>query len=807
MNRPSENNILHFVRRVQLYANTIIVSRIIAFPLLLVLLTGIAISLFSAAFEQTINSLLWINIAKIITIICAIILMIISLRTNNFWSKARTIKEIESRNNIGEIAALSAKDEKIASGDIGLWVLAKHKRDAALNGLRPPKLIGPKDSLLLVAVFISLLAFSLSPNTNINSIKPNFSLALDGAPLEISAIAVAPEYTKIPNLDLSGTSKRHEIPQRSIVEIKVNGAKSAPFVSYGSQKQRMQKIGINSWQASMRLDTSAKLKVHRFGVQKAWRIKIKKDQAPRIDKNFSIASQNYDSLNVNLSAFDDYGIKAARLVLQGINKSQETIVEIDANQISLGENSSLSIRTSHSALVGQKVIAYVEIEDEIGQKAISRKQKLDLPKPIFNTLLANALQEIRLLILLELKDYKKAPADFMWIYDNETNAKIKLIATDNLKNAPKNIVRAYEILNAIYSVRANLGLNIAQSMSLTYAIKSLEYAKSRNEAFKVADTLWNIIETFEHNNLDSRTKIAQKIAQLKSAMKSGASEEEIQMLRSELMGAISEHLQNLAEQSGESGDMELAEGEMAGNIDINQVLNDAQNDASSGNTDEADAKLDELNQLLSNLQPGGNSGGQSISIDGMGQSGQINPLAEEQQKLLDETKIANPNDLGALIERQENLLSQIGENQDPETPSDPNQNEARAAMSAALEALKNGDLDTAQSAQEAAISALKKGTQGQNIPNNANDNYNRDPLGRKLPNPNSNSNPKANSNHKQKNNSIGANGTNDGSETKLPTNSSPLKANDILNRIREKLSNPDQSEEEKNYLENAISNH
>lgn len=818
MKSSDDKSIDGFIQGVQIRLNFIAFARRAFWPLILFLLLAIVFGNLSNYFAQSVfrqQIAIWLRLIGFAGII---VTLVWAFSRPLYWNRNKTIAEIEIQNRLTAIAPLSSKDAKLAGGNKELWQMAKLQKAAAIQKLQAPKIFALNDFILGAIFVLCFGVFLLKPMENYKSIWPNYSILFDGAQIEINAIAIQPEYTSKPSLDISATNGNIELIEGSLIDLRINGPKSAPRISYGNFNIKMRKDGANTWRAKIISNKSAKLKLHRFGVQKSWRIKIIEDEKPKIESDFAIETQGHDSLNIKILAKDDYGIKRANLHLLGANKAIQTIIELDINAINLGTASSMNVKTGHSALVGQNISAYVEIEDELGQKAKSKIEKFQLPIPIFNSVFAKALQEIRLLILLETKDYKRRKPEYMWIDDNISGGKIKVIATDNIKNAPPNTIRAYELLSAIYSVRENLGLSLSQNMGITHAIKSLEYSNNQTDARKVAATLWSIIETFEHNNLDSRSKVASAIANLKNALNNGASTEEIDVLKSELKTAINEHLEALASQSGESGDMELAESEISENLDINRILDEVQNDANNGNSNDASAKLDELNQMLSQMQPGSGGQGQSISIDGLNPSGPNNPLAAQQQSIMEDTKNYDQNnstqsDLENLIQKQENLLSQMGDNTNSETPNDQNLNDARAAMGAALEALKNNDIQTAQAAQQSAIDSLNKRAPMPNKSNNANDNLgNQDPLGRsiKLPNEgqakNGNNAKTGNSNSQSPNGKTSASGNNDGRATKLPNGATPMKAQDILNRLRERLSRPEQSDEERNYLENAISN-
>ncbi|MEM9973104.1 MAG: TIGR02302 family protein [Pseudomonadota bacterium] len=157
---------------------------------------------------------------------------------------------------------------------------------------------------------------------------------------------------------------------------------------------------------------------------------------------------------------------------------------------------------------------------------------------------------------------------------------------------------------------------------------------------EVAQALWDIAIDIEEGTLSNaleRLRRAQD--RLSEAIQNGASDEEIAELMQELREAMQDYMQQLAEQAGEDGQNEMAENqemqELSGD-QLEEMLQRLQELMEQGRTEEAQALLDQLRQMMENMQIA--QGQQGEGQQGEGQQA-MEGLAEtlrQQQGLSDE---------------------------------------------------------------------------------------------------------------------------------------------------------------------------
>lgn len=696
---------------------------------------------------------------------------------------------IERKIGIEELAPFSTSGDVQIIGNAAIWKLAKQRISGAKYSGKGLINLSAKD-LVLLSVFAAFICLgAINPTSAIEALRPNIWVLMGAKEPQISAHIEAPPWLNLPNVDLAADAETIDAVRGSIVELRLSGPKSAPKVSFGTYKQAMWKDENNNWRIRIKILKSGNLKIHSFGTSAKYKIKIRPDVAPIINGEVKIEPSS-NELILSFNVHDEFPLKSAHLALYGRSNNDDfgttrltDNLVIDPELINFDAPLRIKVDSSQSALVGIKVGAVLVLEDMYGQKTQSRTANIVLPQPYFNTQIAKALQEVRLLLLRENSPYRAIEQNYLFLNDPINGGLIKVMAPNPILSAPKSINRAHMILSAMTSSRDQLPIFDNARIGLSHALRRLEYSQNLSSAKEVAQILWSIIINIEENSHDSKTKIAQAINNLKAAMQNNADAGQIAMLQDELKGAITEHLESLRNQSGEAGDMEVADGEIIGEIDIDKSLNDAQESAQSGDTQGAGQKLDELEEMLSNLGPNSEgNGAKGVAIKGLADNPQAEDLANDQQELADETLSSGAQRSDEeLRAEQEKLLSKLQEPNNPEAPEDPNLSEARAHMETAIEELKAGNRKNANKAQLAGVEALRRANQ---VPSNG---ENTDPLGRNIGD--------------GPTRAEAPNGTK-GDTVRLETE--PLRARDILEKLRQRLSRPNSNEEEKNYIENAI---
>ncbi|ARO13759.1 hypothetical protein BVG79_00405 [Ketogulonicigenium robustum] len=264
---------------------------------------------------------------------------------------------------------------------------------------------------------------------------------------------------------------------------------------------------------------------------------------------------------------------------------------------------------SQTALAGLPVIVQAEVTDAAGQIGRSEAIEMILPGKRFFQPVARAIAEQR--------------RDLLW--------------------SPQNAGRVLGLLRATAYRPETLITNRNTRLRLAYAIRLLD--RPDVDRPEVTQLLWEIAMQFEEGALaDARARLRRAQERLDEAMRSGASEAEIQELMDELRAATEDYLDMLAQNMtpGESTldrpPREEGETQTVTQDQIQALMDRIQELMNEGRMAEAADLMRQLNELLENLQMQEGEGGESR--DGNGQGGAMQDLQDtlrNQQGLADET--------------------------------------------------------------------------------------------------------------------------------------------------------------------------
>ena len=268
---------------------------------------------------------------------------------------------------------------------------------------------------------------------------------------------------------------------------------------------------------------------------------------------------------------------------------------------------------------------------------------------------------------------------------------------------------------------------------------------SRTTRNSAVAQLWQIALRIEDGSLSDAER-ALKAAQdkLSKALEDGASDEEIKQLMAELRQAMSKFLEELSKQAQGQQPMDqqgMDPSQMLSQRDLEQMMQNLENMARSGNRDQAQQMLSELRDLMERLQSGRMANQQGGQGGGEGQKlmNQLGELLGKEQQLLDDTfrqqqqgdqgqdgqdgqpgQQGKPGQQGqgqqpgqGLGNRQQSLRDMLDNLQKGlaqnglETPGQ--FGDAGKAMQDAEKALRDGNMDAAAEAEQRALDNLRKG--------------------------------------------------------------------------------------------------
>lgn len=678
----------------------------------------------------------------------------------------------EKQYNLTAISPLSILGSKPLNGNKTLWQIEIERIGQIKIKPRPylPRLF-VVDRVMIAAIALSAMIIGIDYKHSIPVFMPDFAVYFGGAPKSVNAwVVIKDNQGTITPLE----AKDNQIKAGSEVEIEVNGVKFAPKIVIGGINKKLQKSAEGKYQTRIILHDSGTLKLKYFGTRKSWQIKIINPPVPKFKDNIDFNPVGTNSIAAHFTINEKDAVSRAQLVLRGHINGKEYISthEIDIKSIVDGENN-IIIKTAESPLVGYDAKAWIEISNSENNVAHSKTKLINVPLPVFSTAFSRAIAEIRLLILREQRPYKSSPSNIAYINGQE------LDATDNITAAPKDIKKAYFLLGGIYNAKT-IELPPLYQNGISYALASLEGARNTQESHKVGAILWEILEQSITDSQDTKSKVSDAIQKLKQAIENDVSPEELGQLRQELNQAISEHIAALSQQQGDSGDMEVEDNTNLSGDNIQKMMDEIEQNAKNGNSDDALSQLDQLDELMQNL---------SVTNQGDGESsGNVSDLVNQQRDLMDETNNSassqneKPQSNEELAQKQKALEQNL--EMLKQGKGDNALDAAQQNMKNAGQALKNGDLQGALREQNQALQNLKQSAD-QNQDSNSD---NKDPLGRQTEDSNQGSN--------------NANGK--GEKTKIPQNQDKNRVRDIIKTLREKLSNPDNDPNERDYYEDLL---
>ena len=135
----------------------------------------------------------------------------------------------------------------------------------------------------------------------------------------------------------------------------------------------------------------------------------------------------------------------------------------------------------------------------------------------------------------------------------------------------------------------------------------LKMAKSDDALRDVVSYLWQIALGIEDGDLSAAEKRLRQAQQaLKDALERGASDEEIDKLMKELRTAMDEFLREFAERAQKNPNLadQMQDGQELRPSDIDRLMDQIENLAKSGNREQAQELLSQLENMMNNLQAG-----------------------------------------------------------------------------------------------------------------------------------------------------------------------------------------------------------
>ncbi len=756
------------IEKINQYEAILFWFRIIAFPICLILLCA---SFFGQISLNRPNYTDYVFQATNIGILIIAIFWAYSNYKKQKNLKNNSIINFEIENQLEEIAPLSAIEDLKINGNNEFWNAFKNHQ----NKTKIPKpsfldFANSSDAKKMGFLLASVLVFAFYFSVGFRFLTWDFSNTSKIAQ-NVQIYAQPPEYLKSQKIEIE-TNKSNLIAQNSKIIIKIYSDKSKPIVKIYGKIIELKQNDNQNYSYEFAAEKSGKIIIKIDGHKINYRLKLNKDAPLKFLSNIKSFPMGDDRIMLQFNAKEDFGIKNAIIQINGATENSGKLkniyeeIPIETSNFNNQGQSNLVFYSAKSALVGSRVQARLKITDLSDNISYSSQFWLNLIEPTINDDLAQALQELRLNIIRTTQPYGAYKTTSVRFYDDNFGQEIRINSDDYIENAPQSIKHSFEILQIFEENYQFLQMDELSHIGLIYALETLSHARNTNEAKNAGNVLWEIIEKYRNTQKDTKTQINDAIENLKQAVKNHATDEEIERLKQELRQAIQNHIEALQQQQQQSGDMEIEDKQSLGNQDIEKAI-----DEINSKQGDATQKLDELNQFLQNMQLD-NNGGASGRMGQGKQENQSNDIMDKAQKIYDETQNSDGANLNDLAQKQEQLANEL------KTTDENRFSNAINDMERATQELKQGNKENAQKEQKQAIESLS------NALNQGDEN--KDPLGRDTGNKTNKG--RANPNEK----------------TKIPLLDQEQKSREILQKLKEKANDPNNSPQEQEYFDKLL---
>lgn len=559
--------------------------------------------------------------------------------------REEALRHLERSSGLSHSPLSSYEDIAAAeTGDPAFW--AAHRRWIAERMARlrvglPASLLAARDPYALRAVVLLLLVVAIV-GTGPGHLARIGDALLPGTAsaraASVEAWVTPPAYTgkpplylEKPEMNLAGRTETATVPKGSTLSIRVHGLRNAPVLErHDSGRERpeeLQSAGGGNFALDAKLMESGEAVLTEGGrMIRGWRFDVTPDEPPTIELTRPVTPSASGALRFSYRVTDDFGVASGEVRIEldrsGIGSDEEKInapqprvtapgipLNLPARRPREAEGDTYAELTAHP-WAGLPVAITLVARDDIDQEGYSEPVAMVLPEREFTKPLARAIVEQRRRLALD----PRSGASVARFIDNFTQDADRYIE-DKI---------VYLTLRAAY-------------WRLTDATRDTDLTG-------IYDLLWSIALRIEDGDLSLAEHDLRKAREaLAEALAQGADADEVARLVQELREAFSRYMEALAEiapyentemLSGmPDGDMEFIEpGELQAMLDRIAEL------AASGATEQAQALLAELQNILENLriadEPQGMTPGEAAMARAVEE---MDKLIAEQRDLLDRT--------------------------------------------------------------------------------------------------------------------------------------------------------------------------
>ncbi len=606
-------------------------------------------------------------------------------------------------------------------GTIALWQIHLARALASVKHLRVrlprPGLAKRDPHALRLAVAIALIVGATFAGGDMErrlgrAIVPDLQGFSAARSATLEMWVTPPPYTDLPprllaSADESAVEATHagtpvQVPIGSQLLALVNQGKGTPQLHVGDVTSDLESAGQDAWRVEMPLTESGNQTVAVVQSGKtlgSWNFNIAADTPPEITFAEPPEGSRRNALRIAYRVLDDYGVAAVRAEVfgpsgSGTIGSEPLIVELPPpiGNARDGEGASFHDLTAHP-WAGLDVSVQLVATDGPGQEGRSDRLSVRLPERVFNHPVARAII---------------------------TQRRALALSSDQR-------LRIARELHNIAAQPDQYGDDVTVFLSLMSARSRLVHNEQEDAIDSVQSLLWETALRVEDGNLSLAERDLREAQQrLQEALARNADEEEIAQLMDELRAALDRFLQAFAEHLLEQlQDVDVTQLPQAQRdldvIDRNmlqQMLDQLEQLARSGDREAAQQLLSQLQQMLENLQNQQTAGQPQSSSEAQEMMRELQEIVRRQQELYDQTfqqrqqETDNPEQAAAAADAQNALRRRLGElmrllgERTGRIPQ--NLGNAERAMRDAEGALGQGESEGALQSQAQALEELRE---------------------------------------------------------------------------------------------------
>lgn len=532
---------------------------------------------------------------------------------------------------------LETLQDKLCQGSPVLWEAHLRKRTSALKALRVYKprpdaakqdRYGLRTAALLLLVIGLFVAGDSAPLRLKEAILPDISTLIPVRPVALDVWITPPDYTKAPTVFLAtaqlGTQPTEgalNVPQGSILKVRVSGYARPPALTYAGVEIPFVKAASKSYTLEMKLDKSGEIEIKRWWFRSLgkWPIYITPDTPPQIDFLMTEKTPRA-ALKLSYSTSDDYGVQSITATFTPLPELEEKIgtkTYTFSIPVSVSEKevqTHVEDLASH-ILAGNTAMMTLAATDNAGNVTVTQEKSVLLPEREFTNPAAKR-------VILERKR-------LLWFSDKITHR----IAINNLA----------DIANHPQYYKGDMVV----FMALVTAVKRLIYDGDAESVASIQALLWDVALKIEDGGLSMAAReLSDALQKLSEALNDPDTPDEklqelsenVQRKMMEYMQALANEMQQRMAEGKKTPEMspELAEKFMQ-HIDMGELMKQLQ-DMAKGNSREQMQKMAEfMKNAIDNLDMKKMDEMQESQQKAMEALQKMQDLVERQQKLMDQT--------------------------------------------------------------------------------------------------------------------------------------------------------------------------